>query len=652
MIDLSTRSDEVELIEALGPMALVQHYVARLAAWPWLPVTLVGLAILSAVLIPLNLLTGQPFHHDEALYATWALQIASGDNPLLTQVPVDKPPLFLYTMAGAMWLLGATETIARLPSLLATALTVGLTFWLGQKLYSRGVGLIAAWLVALSPLTIFFAPTAFTDPMLVALVLAACLAAAYGRAAWSGVWLGLAIATKQQGLFFVPLVLGIFVCVRLGDGQAADGTLFAFSKIRYLICRSRASKVTSPASRLLGRLWRFLPDSAWLLVMMMLTVAPTFIWDLARIQIPGYWRQSLLNYGHLAAGAPGFGERLLGFVELLQYGTASPSLNILFILGLPLLLMAGVWRIFRLGEANIGDGLIHRLRRLARGSRSAANDNQGIAYARALMQRWPAVKEPIFQPAAAPGLEPQFQRAWPERPAYPPVLQAASYQLLRLPETPTEQSPALHQAQTDWILFLFSLVVLLGHALFSFQVWDRYLLCLVPFLALILARVLLPWSLLKNRWLKRRPDMRPLAGLITALVLGGLLALALVRPVQDAANARYPLGSNSSALRGIEQVTAYLQGNIGANTTLYHRWLGTHWRFYLHNYPYDLQYWATPQALAAAAQPGHLIAFPTWRSETEARLALAEAGLALRELSRAYSPAGHPSIILYRIETR
>ncbi|MEW5961834.1 MAG: hypothetical protein AB1801_29285, partial [Chloroflexota bacterium] len=203
---------------------------------------------------------------------------------------------------------------------------------------------------------------------------------------------------------------------------------------------------------------------------------------------------------------------------------------------------------------------------------------------------------------------------------------------------------------TDWLLALFSLAFLAGHAWLSFQVWDRYLLGLIPLLALLLARiVLLPWSILKVIWLDRRPDLLPWGKLLFGGAVLVLLALTLARPVQDAVNARYPLGSHSQALQGIEQIVAYLQGQVGANHTLYHRWLGPHWRFYLWNYPYDLQYWGSPPELAAQARPGHLIAFPGWQSDTEARLALAGVGLGLAELSRAYNSAGTPSIILYQI---
>jgi hypothetical protein len=258
-----------------------------------------------------------------------------------------------------------------------------------------------------------------------------------------------------------------------------------------------------------------------------------------------------------------FSRRWMDFVRLLSYATGSPVLNGIFLIGLPLLLLAGVWE-----------------------KQSRENGREKDI------------------PVAA-----------------------------------------------DLIFFFFSLLFLLGHALLSFQVWDRYLLGLIPLLALLLARVLLlPWLVLKRICLQDQPGWMQPARLGLGLALAVLLALTLTRPVQDAVNGRYPLGSHSQALSGIEQIVAYLQGQVGANTTLYHRWLGTHWRFYLWGYPYDLQYWGSPKDLAARARPGHLIAFPAWRSDTEARLALAQAGLALHELVRAYHPAGYPSIILYRVE--
>jgi 4-amino-4-deoxy-L-arabinose transferase-like glycosyltransferase len=481
-------------------------------------IILLALAIAAAMLLPLNLLTLQPFHHDEALYATWSLRIASGQDPWLTDTPIDKPPLYLYLLAGTMHLLGPTETAARLPSLAAAGLTVLLTFLLGRRLYGPATGLLAAWLLALSPFALMFAPTAFTDPLLVALVLGGGVAAAYGRAGWAGLLAGLALATKQQGLFFVPLIAALL-----------------------LIPPDPARPYRSLAARFgLGLLAAFLP---------------ALLWDMARSQPSGFLTRSLTNYGGLRLDPAGFAERAAGFIDLLTYGTASPLLNLIFAAGLPLLLLFDARRVAADKTPPLGDGL----------------------------------------------------------------------------------------------LALFIAAFLLLHSLVSFQVWDRYLLGLLPLLALLLARILLlPGVIVTHFW----PRLGELPGLRLAFGMGlaVLLAASLGGPVQDAVNGRYPLGSNSAALRGIGQIVGYLQGQVGADTTLHHHWLGAHWRFYLWGYPYDLRYWDTPADLAAHAAPGHLLAFPASRSRTEAEIALKRAGLRLREIARAYAPDGAPTIILYRLE--
>ncbi len=531
-----------------------RHHAGR-----WL---LLGLsaAVLSTIVLPLNVLTTQRFHHDEALYATWALQIASGTNPWLVQIPIDKPPLFLYTVAGAMWLFGSTEAIARIPSLIATMCTIVLTFRLGQSLYGSGVGLLAAWLAALSPFTILFAPTAFTDPMLAAFIMAGCLAAAEGRAGWAGLWLGLAIATKQQGIFFIPLAVGLlFVAGSRPAGSKVDGC-------RETVSADHSLSTALYASHPLFYVSRIRPYSK-LLLTTALTFLPALFWDMGRSQTPGFWQMSFINYGGLSPVSGELSERWWTFLALLEYATASPTLNLIFIAGLPILLTAGLWQIMK-----------------------------------SYLQK--------------------------------------SGRIL-----------STHHPQIDWLLSMYVLIFICGHVWFSFQVWDRYLLGLIPILALLMGRIVwLPWRLLRHIWLARQPKYAVPVGLVASLALTCLLTVSLAQPVRDAMNARYPLGSDSTALSGIEQIIAYLQGQVGANNTLYHRWLGPHWRYYLWDYPYDLQYWASPQVLARKARVGHLIAFPSWQSETEVRLALAEAGLGLHPLTRAYAQAGYPSITLYRIE--
>ena len=522
----------------------------------------VGLAVLAALLLPLNLLTSQPLHHDEALYATWALTITANDDPWLNQTPIDKSPLFLWLVAGTFQLLGATETTARLPSLVATLAIILLTYGLGRKLYDAATGILAAWLVALSPFILLFAPTALTDPTLIALVLAGCLAAVHGRSVWAGSFAALAIATKQQGLFFIPLIAGFLMIAKWQESgvtsrKVADRKV-AGDKVTKMDQQSQASTshVLRPTSHILRPTFTFL-------LSLTLTLLPFITWDLTRSQPSAFFQQSLNNYGGLAFDITGFTQRWLGFLELLWYGTGSTPLNFIFILGLPFLLIYDL-------------ALTHKTHQL-----------------------------------------PNYH--------------------------PTTQSPNL-------LISLFITIFLLIHTILSFQIWDRYLLGLIPLLALLLAQILLlPWTVLHRTW-PRSVSQQPRLRIIFGIGLVILLTATLSRPVQDAVHARYPLGSNSRGVAGIEQIVGYLQGNVGANTTLYHQWLGTHWRFHLWDYPYDLQFWDSPEELIAKAEPGHLIAFPAWRSDTEARLALFEAGLGLRELVRAYKPDGSVSVVLYRIE--
>lgn len=570
------------------------------------PALLGGLAAAAALLLPLNLLALLPFHHDEALYATWALKISSGLDPWLKETPIDKPPLFLYLLAGVMVLLGVTETAARTPSLLATALTVLLTFWLGRRFYSNGVAVLAAWLAALSPFSLLFAPTAFTDPFLVTLVLAGSLAAAAARPIPAGLCLALATAAKQQGLFFIPLILGL---LWLALPKTSPQVMYRnyLSNTRYFLPRHILGYFTTPGvspgacpersrrgrSDRLDKFLRFTFYTLRFILAFCLTLLPFLLWDFSRSQPSAFLEESLKNYGGLVPDAAGFIERWWGFVDLLQYGTASPLLNKIFLTGLPLLLLYPV--------------------------------------VVASLQRSGAKRAESASPTTPAGMD--------------------------QPET----AKTTLSFQVDWLLALFCLGFLLLHALLSFQVWDRYLLGLIPILALLLARILfLPRLILADgtRFLFQKGISGPwpvvsghiLRG-IYGIALALLLSFSLAGPVQDAIQARYPLGSHSQALYGIDQIVGYLQGHTGANHTLYHHWLGTHWRFYLWAYPYDLQYWATAEALAARARPGHFIAFPGWQSETEARLALFQAGLGLQELVRAYRPDGTPSVILYRIET-
>jgi 4-amino-4-deoxy-L-arabinose transferase-like glycosyltransferase len=489
------------------------------------------LVMAIGLLATLGPLASNRFHRDEAIYSSWGLDIASGRDLLISGSPVDKPPLFLYAQALSFLLFGPTELAARLPSLIAGVLSVGLIYAIGESLYGRGVGLLAACLLAASPYTILFASTAFTDSMMVGWVLVGCLATVRGYWGWGGILLGLAAITKQQGAFFVPLAL-------------AMGQLSILNPANQQTAKARSPMVS------FGVAFLFVFGLA-------------LGWDVARAREPGFLAQSLASYGGLPLSLAAVQERLLGFVDLLRYGTGSPMLNTVLLAGLPLILMADIH--FLLARSKFSPGKLGK---------------------------------------------------------------------------PDTQS----QARADLILMAFIALFLAGHSLAGFVVWDRYLLGLIPWLALLLARVLtLPQRLIR---------LSSAANLLCLLFILCMLAFTL-RPIRDASASRFPIGGDHGAYQGIEQVAGYFQ-TVPANTTLYHRWLGWHWRFYLWGSPYDSRAWTSPADLAAqaAARPHaeRYIVFPSWHSSTEAQIALSEAGLTLREVQRAFRDDGSVSFIVYRIE--
>jgi len=153
------------------------------------------------------------FHADEALFAAWARHIAVWRDPLLLTQGIDKPPLAFYLQAPFYPLFGPEEFAARLPAFLASILLIPLAAQLTRRLtHDRTAALVAAAVVALSPLAIQFSATAFTDPLL-AFWLAAALYAAAGVSRpgplATGLLFGLALATKYQALLFAPLLIGV-----------------------------------------------------------------------------------------------------------------------------------------------------------------------------------------------------------------------------------------------------------------------------------------------------------------------------------------------------------------------------------------------------------------------------------------------------------
>lgn len=239
---------------------------------------LIAATCLIAFALRLGPLFDNRFHPDEALYSTWALKIARGENALLIGVPVDKPSLLIYLSALSFFVFGQSELAGRVPNLLASVISVAVLYQVGRfgRRQLAASDNLPPLLLALSPIAILFAPTAFLDPTMIMFGLVALAAATRGRPAWAGVWLGLSLATKLQGVFFAPLVI-----------------VFARHRSRQEFLRMLAG------AALIG--------------------LAVLAWDRARGGVP-FWQQQAINYGevHISA-ADEAGLRLAGWLAFLPY---------------------------------------------------------------------------------------------------------------------------------------------------------------------------------------------------------------------------------------------------------------------------------------------------------------------------------------------
>ena len=109
----------------------------------------------------------------ESFWIDEILSLKSADNRL----DLNRPLYFLLLRA---WMrISHHEVWLRLPSVLFGLGCIGLTYWLGKRLVSRTVGVLAALLLALSPLMVNHAQEVRYYTMSTFLGLAGCLCLSY-----------------------------------------------------------------------------------------------------------------------------------------------------------------------------------------------------------------------------------------------------------------------------------------------------------------------------------------------------------------------------------------------------------------------------------------------------------------------------------------
>lgn len=301
---------------------------------PGVPAAGIAWPAVAAIALPLGLvalgfvlragrLASPGLHPDEALYAGWALRMANNTDPALLGVYVDKPPLWLWILAGVFRATGTDTPLdypllviaGRLPGLAAGMVSLVMLAAIARHVHGRSTALIALALLAVSPLAVRLSPTLFTDALLVMWLLLGLWAALRQRPWIASIACGLAYATKQQALLLIPLVV-----------------------VAFLLFRPPATLARPETPRWPRQLLRL--ASGFLLVVVLV-----LWWDSLRWQwMPSYWERSLTTYGGVAIGPLGAVAGRAGqWGELLGYAVGSPLLAVALAASLPLVVRSA-WR--------------------------------------------------------------------------------------------------------------------------------------------------------------------------------------------------------------------------------------------------------------------------------------------------------------------
>jgi 4-amino-4-deoxy-L-arabinose transferase-like glycosyltransferase len=211
-----------------------------------------------------------------------------------------------------------------------------------------------------------------------------------------------------------------------------------------------------------------------------------------------------------------------------------------------------------------------------------------------------------------------------------------------------------HQTATftiaDRILGLFILGYGLLHWLWSMPTWDRYLLPLLPLVAILLGRAV-SGLIGYMGGSDTNPSWRP----VSRGVLGLLLAILVISHLPVAAAARIgsnPIGGRADADGGAAQV-AQLLADAPYGTVLYDHWYSWHWRYHLFDKRVYVSWFPHVDALLAdlsvfgGSRTPRYIALP--KGETAAPIVrrLADAGYRLSPMNDQDSST---TMMLYRIE--
>jgi len=165
--------------------------------------------ILGAI-FRLSIYNLEPLFMDSAYYASLGRSISEGDYFLQVNQNSNIPPLFCYVQALFFQLLGVSESVAVLPSFLGGMISIGIIYLLGRDLKNSAAGLLAAFLYAISPGSVWLSASGLADSLFMTVTLLSFWTLIHRRFYWTGFLIGIAFGMKQTILSFGPLY---FLCL-------------------------------------------------------------------------------------------------------------------------------------------------------------------------------------------------------------------------------------------------------------------------------------------------------------------------------------------------------------------------------------------------------------------------------------------------------
>ncbi|MBD3828382.1 MULTISPECIES: glycosyltransferase family 39 protein [Stenotrophomonas] len=198
------------------------------------------LALMALLVLGAGLGLRDPWPSDEPRFALVAKQMVTSGDWLFphrgTELYSDKPPMLMWSQAILYRLIGDWRVAFLLPSLLAALGTLACVYDLGRRLWTRRVGLYAAWALLFAVHFTFQSKKAQIDPLVVFFI----TLANYGLLrhllcgpAWRWWWLGwfaagLGVITKGVGVLALLMIV-----------PAATASLLGWPRVRLHIRDAR-----------------------------------------------------------------------------------------------------------------------------------------------------------------------------------------------------------------------------------------------------------------------------------------------------------------------------------------------------------------------------------------------------------------------------